>query len=49
MELLAVDAFRIKNQELGKINLCLEVADTEVLKKTLARFRGIERVLKVNG
>ena len=48
MELLAVNAVRIKNQELGKIYLCLEVADTEDLKKTLMRLRGIDRVLKVN-
>ena len=48
MELLAVNAVRIKHQELGKIYLSLEVADTEDLKKTLMRLRGIDRVLKVN-
>lgn len=48
MELLAVNAVRIKNQELGKVYLCLEVADNEDLKKTLMRLRGIDRVLKVN-
>ena len=48
LELLSVNAVRIKNQELGKIYLSVEVKSAEDLKKTLARLRRIDRVLKVN-
>ncbi len=47
VNLLAVNAVRIKNQELGKVYLSLEIASAEELKRALASIRKVDRVLKV--